>query len=321
MLSASPGLAEDIRLRGVSYVGDLPTHVIDRDGLLSNSRVALDFGKSGAVNLVDLRAGRVDVITVAMTPIVWDALRDMTPKQPDDPVILANLSSSQPLLSILSVSPMATRDPQSLYGQRIAVQFGTIAHYVLSLFFQVNRLDEDKVQLVNVEAADIPRAIAEGRAEAAALWEPWVSEIVDAHSGSGVVLYPSASLDMSRWLLVTRRDVLDRDPEAIDAILRAYIEASARINHDPEATVREIATRWSLTRGEARTLADGLLYRPTLDWSLFRSFREQLDWAADLGGYDASQATSFVDMTDARPLARLAPSAVRLPISASGGEE
>ena len=310
---ASSAAADALRLRGVEYIGDLPTYLVETQARLAATDIVIDYGRSGADNLAALRAGDIDFALMAMTPLVFDALADPDRGQPDDPVILASLSHAQPLVQILSRSDGAEPNPASLHGRRVAVQPGTNAEYLWALFTEAHGLDRDRIAVAHMPVGEMPAAFAAGAIDAAVLWEPWSSQIQAARPGA-IARLPVDGLYVSRWLLVGRRAAVHRERERVADILRAYAAAVREIQRRPDRAAEAIAARWPLRAVDPGALGDSLVFTLSLDWSLFRSFRQQLDWAQARSGDAAeARAPAFLDLIDPRPLRAVSPPAVRIP--------
>ena len=307
----SPAPAQDLRLRGSDYIGDLPTHIIGKQRLLDEFGIELSFGTSGAGNLRDLRAGRTDFALMALTPIVIDALSDPDPGRPDDPVILAGISYAQPPISVISTRSPAGTAPTSLHGQRLAVQMGTNAHFIWSLFVRAHGLDPGRIDLVDMPTTEIPGAISDGRIDGGILWEPYASQVLKAFSGSATA-YSTDGLHVSRWLLVGRREVIDAHRNRTAAILRAYLAAVKWLQGHPRGMDDLVADLFPT--GAGSDAYQRVVYQVSLDWSLFRSYREQLAWAAAAFGAEHDRPLpEFADIIAAYPLAAVRPSTMRLP--------
>ena len=285
--------ADRLRLTGVDYYGDLPTLIAARDGHFARAgaRVRVSYGGSGQENLAELRAGRTDFALMAMPPLVIDALADPDPGEPDDPVILANLSHARPVLSIMALDAPAGAGPEALEGRRIGI--------------------------VDIRSDDIPAAFERGRIDAAVTWQPWTNAVRDRF-GARVTEYGHDDLHVSRWLLVARRETLARAPGQTRAILRAYRSAVAWIQGNPDAANAAFRTKWQHEAAGGSRDGPLPLFDVALTWSLFSSFRQQLRWAKAAGREGGDRVPDFLSLVAPRPLARLSPGAVLLPLPSGG---
>jgi hypothetical protein len=191
--------------------------------------------------------------------------------------------------------------------------------YIWALFAEANALDHDRIAVTPMPSAEMPAAFKAGAIDAAVLWEPWSSQIEAARPGE-IVRFAVDGLYVSRWLLVGRRSVVDAEPERVADILRAYVAAVHEIQRQPDRAAEAIAARWPLRTVDPDALGASLVFNVSLDWSLFRSFRQQLGWArAETGDAAGAQAPAFLDLIDPRPLRAVSPSSVRLPNGIADG--
>lgn len=107
----------------------------------------------------------------------------------------------------------------SLKGKRVAVERCEITHYVLLRALQRAGLQEDDVVIENLATEDAVRALDEGRVDAAALWEPFLS-IAKQKSGRRI-LFTSAEIPGEVVdVLAARADTLSNRRQDIENIIR-----------------------------------------------------------------------------------------------------
>lgn len=305
--------AEPLRITGAEYPGDLPTLIAERDGHFASTgtEFSVTRGPSGSENLKALRAGETDFALMAMTPLALDVLADPDPGQPDDPVILANLSHARPLIRILRLDAGSEAPDASLAGLRVGVPRGTNADYAWHLFRSINDIGPDEVTVVDMRAQDMAAGLEIGRIDVAVLWDPWARDL-KAQYGDRISELPRSEIYVSRWLLVARRETVERETTATLDILRAYKAAVDWIQVNPEAAQAAMSGS-----GDVGPDANPkpMIFDVTLDWTLFTSFRQKTIWARSQGHPDAGASPGFLDMIAGGPLAAIAPGAVLLPRS------
>lgn len=313
MLLATAAQADPLRIMGVDYAGDLPTLIAERNGhfAASGTDVTISRGASGSANLAALRAGRTDFALMAMSPLVLDVLADPDPGQPDDPVILANLSHASPLIRILRRDDGMDPADASFAGLRVGVPRGTNADYVWHLFRSVNDIGADDVSVIDMHPRDMAAGFAAGRIDMAVLWNPWARDM-QAQLGARIRVIPDAGMYVSRWLLVARRETVAQDIAATRDILAAYGAAVDWIQENPKAALEVLRGTEGATTD---TTPAWMMFDVTLDWGLFTSFRQQMIWARSQGYRDTAQSPGFLDLIADAPLAAHSPSAVLLPRS------
>lgn len=313
-LSGLPALADPLRIGGVDYLGDLPTLVAERDGHFArhHADVEVIFSGSGRENLRRLRAGDVDFALMAMTPLVFDALANPERDRPDAPVVLANLSHARPVVHLMLLDAIDTPLAEALHGRTVGVPRGSNAEYVLHVIARIAGISEDDYTLLDIDPAEMGDALADGRIDAVSVWEPWAAQLRNKF-GDRLTEEKDTGKYVSRWLLVTRREIAEADPGHTRAILRGYRDAVDWIQANPEAARAAHEAQISGANSTPRNKDVDLLFDVTLDWSLIASYRQQLVWAlTNMSTYDRD-VPSFMDIVAPASLAAIAQQAVTIP--------
>jgi NitT/TauT family transport system substrate-binding protein len=79
-----------------------------------------------------------------------------------------------------------------LKGKSIALEQFSVSHFVLADALSRNGMSMQDVKIVNLSAGDAAAAFMSGRADAAVVWNPWVSRIET--SGKGHALFTSKDM-------------------------------------------------------------------------------------------------------------------------------
>lgn len=312
---AAPASADEVRITGVDYLGDLPTRVADHNGLFAAEGVnaAVTYSGSGRENLRALRARETDFALMALTPLAIDLVVDADPRGMDDPVILASVVHSTRLNQVVALGDGGPRHPSDLAGRRIGLMRGTNAEFVWSLFATYHDLDPRGIEIVDRPIERLPGALEDGRIDAAVLWEPWTSRL-SARIGDRLTKYSGSNIYSAKWVLVTRRDVAHEQPDLARRVLLAYKAGIDVIRRDPDAALAAYLADADLASRNFRETRNAILYGLNLDWSVLASLQQQYEWAlqADYGG-DQGGTRDVLARIDARPLRAIVPSAIGIP--------
>lgn len=132
---------------------------------------------------------------------------------------------------------------EQLKGKRISVTLNTTAHYGLLVALKNAGLKDTDVTLVPTEINKVGEALAQGRVDAFAAWEPIVSNTLRTHPELKV---------MQRFLnnsyLYFSKDFLKRNPETAELLIAAYIRALRWMRQDDDNLIRAVA--WNLASSE-----------------------------------------------------------------------
>jgi NitT/TauT family transport system substrate-binding protein len=81
---------------------------------------------------------------------------------------------------------------KDLKGKTVATELGTCDHYLLLKGLASAGLSEKDVKYTNLTVPDAAAAFIAGKVDAAAIWQPWISQI--QREGKGTVVYSSADI-------------------------------------------------------------------------------------------------------------------------------
>ena len=309
--------ADEIRLAGVQYLGDLPTVVADHEQLFARQGldVTVGFNLSGRQNLEALRAGETDFALMALTPLVLDRLADATPGGADDPVILASLVHSIRLNHVVTFAGSGIETPRDLRGRTVALPGGTNAEFVWEVFSRVHGLDPAASVIRDMPVHRIPDALAAGAVAAAVVWEPWTTRLGE-RLGARLRTLPGANHYTAKWVLVTSRRTVAEAPQRCASMLAAYRRAMDLIRRAPDHAIRTFAARMDFPPGSLRTHWAAVDYDLSLDWSLITALQQQLDWARR-AGHGAGEV-DVLSLIAPGPLRAVLPEAVGVPRGPAG---
>jgi ABC-type nitrate/sulfonate/bicarbonate transport system substrate-binding protein len=226
--AASGAWAQDMRITfgGGAYL-DIPqlSVAIDQDlfpqhGLDVN---VIPF-QSGRDAFEALLGGQLDLAVMAEFPAVVGAMRAQPFK------VIAELSQYQ-ATRIIHAGDAGIETVAQLEGRPIGVTAGTNVHFWLE-----NELNAAGIQaeIVSVGPSDIVPALARGDVFAGAMFPSY-------YAGARTTLaeryqeIPISSYN-THFILVASQAIIDRNPDAVSAVLSALLEAEDAVIADPEAS-------------------------------------------------------------------------------------
>ena len=140
---------------------------------------------------------------------------------------------------------------------------------------------------------------------------------LETERAASVRRLPHGGVYAAKWVLVTRRSTVSRQPELCREILAAYQAAIHRIERKPEAMLRLHGRRAGVPVSRLQARWSGLDYDLHLDWSVISSLQLQFHWARRTGRVPADAAGDVLSLIEDGPLRRVAPASVGIP--ADGG--
>jgi NitT/TauT family transport system substrate-binding protein len=138
------------------------------------------------------------------------------------------------------IGSAAIENVSSLKGRKVAVEKSTLTHFVLLRALQRAGMREEDVVLENLATDEALQALDEGRVDAAALWEPLLSQ---AKKPGRRVLFTSAELPGEIIdVLGVRADVLRDRPKDVDNIVRGFLSTVDQFALDRRAAAEAVST-------------------------------------------------------------------------------
>jgi NitT/TauT family transport system substrate-binding protein len=193
-----------------------------------------------------------------------------------------------------------TSIPQ-LKGKRVAVEVGAINHFVLLSALDRAGLRESDVTLVNMSVEEAAKSLALGKIDAAALWEPLLSE--QASAAGAQKLFTSAEIPgQIADVLVVRQDLAEQRPADVANLAIGWEQALQIWRTRPQEVEGVMAQSMNMTPDDLKANFGGLeLVDLDHNRQLFDPANPQSLWKA----YDATSAF----MTQHQLLKQTAPAA------------
>jgi NitT/TauT family transport system substrate-binding protein len=188
---------------------------------------------SGRDALAAVGAGKLDVATVLETPIVLRAPRDPTL------VVLTTLHVASGNTRLVARRDRGIGSETDLAGKRIGFPRGTNAEYFVAVLLASGGVSLADVTLVDLAADALPRALAAGELDAAALWEPHAHEARRLLGPEGYTEVES-DLYVEISMLATREEVTRARHAALVGVVRALADAERLVRERPDEAFQAI---------------------------------------------------------------------------------
>lgn len=127
-----------------------------------------------------------------------------------------------------------------LRNKKIGNAFGSTSHYALLQALNSAGLSEKEITLVPLEVSQMPDALASGRIDAFAAWEPTPTTVLKKYPGQYAIIHRQVS---NSYLSLSRRLVAEK-PAAAEALAAAVVRAIRWMKKGSNLTT---ASTWVLT--------------------------------------------------------------------------
>lgn len=112
---------------------------------------------------------------------------------------------------------------KDLKGKTVGTELATVDHFMLLKALAMNGMTEKDIKYTNLTVGDAAAAFIAGKIDAAAIWQPWISQI--QREGKGKVIFSSADMPgLIPDIVVFHKKVLDERPADVQAVVKSYFE-------------------------------------------------------------------------------------------------
>ena len=132
---------------------------------------------------------------------------------------------------------------KDLQGKKVATELGTCDHFLLLKALEANGMSEKDVQFTNIKVQDCPAAMLSKQVDAAVVWEPSRTKILNDLKGSTAVFDSSDVPGSIPDLLVVKSDVVAKRSADIQNIVDAWYDAIDWWKANPDEAVKILAKR------------------------------------------------------------------------------
>ena len=147
-------------------------------------------------------------------------------------------------------------DLADLAGTRVAVEVGTLTHFMLIRALERTGLGEDDVKIVNLSMEEALRAFEADEIDAAAFWEPFLGK---AATGGRRTIFTSREIPGEILdVLAVREGFLAEHREQVEALLDGWERGLRLLQEQPEEGARLAARYLGMSPGELEDALDGI---------------------------------------------------------------
>jgi len=145
---------------------------------------------------------------------------------------------------------------KDLKGKRVAVESGALGAFVLSRALALNGMQASDVNIVHLESNEHPAAFEQGQVDGAVTFDPFRGQMLraGAHTLFDSTQIPGEIVD----LLAVRDSVLEKNPQAVQALLTGWFKALDYLQREPADAAARMAVRQQITGEQFLKALQGL---------------------------------------------------------------
>lgn len=268
------GQAKEITIGVIKVMSATPVHIALEKGYFSEAGLSIKVKEYsiGKVAMEALLKGEVSVATVGDIPLVLNSFTR------SDFAVLAICSSSYNHSKLIGRKDRGITKPSDLKGKTVGLPFGTTTHYFLDTFLNYNMLLPADLKLQNIPVAELPAALADGKVDAIAGFEPYAYQAVRLTGGQAYV-FPKTGLYRETLSLVAMKEFLSREPEAAQKILQAMDRAATFIRNNRKEAMTIISRKLGMDQQFLAERWDDYAFNLILDQAYLMTLEDEARWA------------------------------------------
>lgn len=199
-----------------------------------------------------------------------------------------------------------------LKGKRIGTTFGTVAHFHLGRFLNLNGLDIRDLTLVDVKTPkEWVSAVADGVIDVIATAQPYANQAKE-RLGDKAVFWPAQSGQPLHGLVISSHQWITKHPELTRRFLKALAEAEEYVIRHPVQAKSIVQKRLNLNPAYMETVWSQNQFSLSLDQALIVTMEDEARWMIKNSLTREKQVPNFLAYIYEDGLKAVKPEAVRI---------
>ncbi|MBK1987731.1 ABC transporter substrate-binding protein [Sphaerospermopsis aphanizomenoides BCCUSP55] len=199
------------------FVGEYPAIIAQEKGFFKAQGVDVELIHKRYIRLeaANFSAGKYDGVIPSLGSFII-----LSATNPDiQGVMVVNESTGADVV----VAQSEIKTVADLKGKKLGANLGGFSEVFVTKMLKKANLTSDDVNLVKLEASDIPQRLKNNVIQAGHTWEPHLSEAIK--SGGHILFTSKQTPGLILDLIVFRKEIIRDRPEDVRAFLRAWLQA------------------------------------------------------------------------------------------------
>ena len=260
---------------------------------------------SGRLSFLAMLEGKVDISTVAPTPIMFSSF-----KRQDFSIFLTFVHSYEDV-KVIARKDKGIKTGADLKGTKVGTPAGTTGQFFLSAFLTYNDLQPSEVEEIDIKPSDLPNALKNNQVDAIVIWEPHGYN-AGKLLGDKAIRLPSSEVYKETFNFMVMNDFAKANSEALKKFIRAIDKATTFIKNQKQESQDIVAKRLKLDYEVMSTLWDDFIFQVSLDQSLLLTLEDEARWAIKSGLTDKAEVPDYLDYIYIEALNEVKPESVNI---------
>jgi sulfonate transport system substrate-binding protein len=154
--------------------------------------------------------------------------------------IISSVVTAPTALAIVVPKDSPITSPSELRGKKVATVKGSYGHHLLALVLQNNGLTTNDIQFINMPQGDAAAALANHDIDAASIWEPVLSQVLN--NGTARELVNGTGIKQGLLVIVADDNFAKQNPALVQIFLKDYQRGIDYIKSNPQDAAKLIAS-------------------------------------------------------------------------------
>ena len=209
-------------------------------------------------------------------------------------------------------SDRGINEVSDLKGKTVGTTFGTIAHFYLGRFLELNGLNIQDVTLVDLKApSEWVDAVVNGSIDAVATAQPYADLAKDALGDNAVVWSIQSSQPLYAQAIATDEWIMNH-PELVNRFLKSLLQAEDYALNHPNEAKAIVKKQMSLSDAYTEKVWIQNQFSLSLDQSLILAMQDEAQWLINNNLTKATTVPNFIDYVYLDGLTSVKPNAVNI---------
>lgn len=150
---------------------------------------------------------------------------------------IASIASAAPKALALAVrKDSAITKVADLKNKKVATTKGAYGQKLLNILIEKNGLSMQDIQFIHMTMDDLAVALVHGDVDAGVMWDPLITRLEE--TGEIKIIADGTGVYEAYAVLMASGDMIEKNPQAVDAMLKAYQRGNAYLMQYPDDSIK-----------------------------------------------------------------------------------
>ena len=260
-------------------------HHFSRNGL----NVTFRKYDSGAGALDGMLKGEADIVVgTTEFPLVGSAFRKENIR------IIGNADKAE-FIYLIGRKDRGIEEVTDLKGKRVGTTFGTVAHFYLGRFLELNGMNMQDITLVDLKTPEEwVNSVANGDIDAIATAQPYANSAKE-RLGANAIVWSAQSSQPLYALIISTDEWITKHPKLVCRFLKSLAQAEEYTTRNPAEAKAIVQKRLNLDAAYMETVWSQNEFSLSLDQSLILAMEDEARWMIKNNLTSEKQLPNFLD--------------------------